>query len=200
MKSQERGKQNRFVLAIRIILLIVLLPVVIVWLIVNFFKKQKRNRKDKDKIHIYNISQLDSISGTDFELLLKDIFERLGYTCSLTKKSHDYGADIIIEKGKSKAIVQAKCYTKTVGVKAVQEIVSAKNHYGVADTIVATNNYFSKEATLLAVENNVMLIDRDVLTNLVKQTEVKVSASTSKFSCFASSERAKIEAKYPYMI
>ena len=200
MKSQARGKQNRFVLAIRIILLIVLLPLVIIWSISNFFKRHKQKRNDKDKIQIYNISQLDSISGEDFELLLKDIFERLGYACTLTKKSHDYGADIVIEKGKSKAIVQAKCYTKTVGIKAVQEIVSAKNHYGVTDTIVATNNYFSKEATLLAVENNVMLIDRDVLTSLVKQTEVKVSATASKFSCMSVNEKTKIESKYPYMI
>ena len=200
MKSHIKRQENKVVLTIRVLLLIVLLPVVLIYLIIKLLKNTKRKKADKEKICIYNISQLDSISGRDFELLLKDIFERLGYTCQLTKKSHDFGADLVIEKGKSKAIVQAKCYTKTVGVKAIQEIVSAKNHYNVYDTIVATNNYFSKEATLLATENNVMLIDRDVLAGLIKQTEVKVSTTETKFSCFSSVEKAKITAKYPYSI
>ncbi len=200
MKSHIKRKENKLVKTIRIVLLIVLFPVVFIYLCVMLVKNIKKKEKDKNKIHIYSISQLDSISGRDFELLLKDIFERLGYKCLLTKKSHDYGVDLVIEKGKNKAIVQAKCYSKTVGIKAIQEIVSAKNHYNVYDTIVATNNYFSKEATILATENNVMLIDRDVLLELIKQTEVKVTKEDIKFSCFSNAEKEKITNKYPYWI
>ena len=90
--------------------------------------------------------------------------------------------------------------TSGVGPKITGATIGRVVDYGVTDTIVATNNYFSKEATLLAVENNVMLIDRDVLTSLVKQTEVKVSATASKFSCMSVNEKTKIESKYPYMI
>lgn len=200
MKTNRKSKENILIKTIRMILLIVLLPVVIIYLIKKLFNKNQFKKQDKNKTYIYNISQLDSISGEDFEILLNDIFERLGYKCLLTKKSHDYGADLIVEKGKNKAIIQAKCYTKTVGVKAIQEIVSARNHYCVNDTIVATNNYFSKEARLLAVENNVMLIDRDVLLEIVKKTEVKVSTKNSKFSCLSPQEKMKIMAKYPYSI
>lgn len=200
MNIKTRNKENRLIKTIRIMLLIVLFPFVLIYLCVNLFKNKKRNHLSEEKISIYNISQLDSISGADFEILLKDIFENLGYSCKLTKKSHDFGADLIIEKGNKKAIVQAKCYNKTVGVKAIQEIVSAKNHYNVYDTIVATNNRFSKEATILATENNVLLIDRDVLMGLIKQTGVKVSSTETKFSCFSSAERKKIESKYPHWI
>ena len=34
----------------------------------------------------------------EFEKLLKTIFEKQGYHVSLTKKSHDYGADLILNK------------------------------------------------------------------------------------------------------
>ena len=47
----------------------------------------------------------------------------------------DFGADL-----DNYIVVQAKRYSKKVGVKAVQEVVAAKAHYGCREGIVVTSN------------------------------------------------------------
>jgi restriction system protein len=62
-----------------------------------------------------------------------------------------------------KIVVQAKRYSKKVGLKAVQEIVSAKSYYKADECWVITNNYFTAPAMKLGNSNEVLLIDRDEL-------------------------------------
>ena len=101
-------------------------------------------------------------------------------------------------RGKSEQVDRAINTIKNVkGDKVDFFTINGKNN---KLTIVATNNRFSKEAIILATENNVLLIDRDVLMGLIKQTGVKVSSTETKFSCFSSAERKKIESKYPHWI
>ena len=50
-----------------------------------------------------------------------------------------------------------------MGIKAVQEIFSAKSYYGADECWVITNNFFTDPAIKLAFANNVILIDRDQL-------------------------------------
>lgn len=200
MNQYMKKKENVILRAMRVILIIILLPFVLIYLLKNAIKKSKQKKSDREKIEIYNISQLSSVSGKDFELLLKDIFERLGYECELTKSSHDYGADIVAKKGRKSLIIQAKCYSSTVGVKAIQEIVSARKHYNMFDAVVVTNSYFSKEAETLASENDVKLIDRNTLEQLIKQTNVKVSSQNVRYSCMSDVEKNKITARFPHWI
>ena len=180
----------------KFLLRIVLFPLVIVYFVGQF----KQKKKDKDKIAVFNMTQLDSISGKDFELFLKQLFEKLGYDVKTTKASHDYGADLIISKNGKNSIVQAKCYSKTVGIKAVQEIVSAKRHYVVDDAIVATNNYFSKDAEVLAVENGVKLIDRTVIEKMIAKYDFKIEKQNSNFSTFSQDSQNEINQRFRSMI
>ena len=94
-----------FVNFFKFLLRIILFPLVIVY----FIKQFRQKKKNKDKISVFNMTQLDSISGMDFELFLKQLFEKLGYIVKTTKASHDYGADLIILKNGKSAVVQAKC-------------------------------------------------------------------------------------------
>ncbi|WP_363322148.1 restriction endonuclease [Sporosarcina highlanderae] len=71
-------------------------------------------------------------------------------------------------KGK-KIIVEAKRYKKNVGVKAVQEIASAKSHYKADECWVITNRFFTEQAKKLASSNQVRLIDRKHLMNWMLQ-------------------------------
>lgn len=185
---------------IRIILIFVLFPIVLIYLICTAIKKHKRSVQDREKVSVFNISQLDRLSGTEFEELLKDIFERLGYNVQKTRASHDYGADLIIKKAGQVAVVQAKCYSGTVGIKAVQEIISSKKHYGAKDLIVATNSSFSRDASILASEYDVKLIDRETLKTLIEKTHIKVATEKQKFSATNNESVSGIEKKYPYWI
>lgn len=183
---------------IRLILIIVLLPVVIVWLVAQKIKKRKERKFDN--IDIFNISQIDSLNGEEFEVLLKTIFEKQGYEVSLTKKSHDYGADLVLKKGNKLAIVQAKCYGKNIGIKAVQEIISAQKHYGAQELFVATNRYFSKDAIVLASEYDVRLIDRDVVARLVRDFSPKIVLNEKKCVATLDEEKRRIEGKFRFWI
>jgi restriction system protein len=66
-------------------------------------------------------------------------------------KSGDYGADVIARGFLfTKIVVQCKCYSNPVGVKAIQEAYAAKRYYGASRAAVATNSTFTKQAKRLA--------------------------------------------------
>ena len=179
-------------------MIIILFPVIVIWAICRKIKYSKRIKTDS--IDILNISQVDSLSGIDFENLLKEIFEKQGYQVDFTKKSHDYGADLILKKNNKLSLVQAKCYSKNIGIKAIQEIISAKKHYSADELFVATNRYFSKDAIILASEYDVRLIDRDVLVRLVRDYQPKINVSGKKYVATIDEEKQKIEQKYKFWI
>ena len=163
-------------------------------------KFQAKRKRSNSAIEIYHLSQIDSLTGEEFERLLMNIFEKQGYEVELTKRSHDYGADLIMKKNNTISIVQAKCYGKNIGIKAVQEIISAKVHYRAEEMFVATNRYFSKDAVVLASEHNVKLIDRDVISVLVRKYISNIELSQKKYVATNSAEREEIEAKYKFWI
>ena len=136
----------------------------------------------------------------EFENLLKTIFEKQGYEVELTKKSHDYGADLILRKNNKLSVVQAKCYDRTVGIKAVQEIISAQKHYHAEDMFVATNRYFSKDAIILASEHDVKLIDRDVIGLFVRKYLPQIELSQKKYVATNIAEKEEIKQRFKFWI
>ncbi|WP_282156344.1 restriction endonuclease [Cytobacillus gottheilii] len=109
------------------------------------------------------ILEVDKMTGRRFEEYLQALLRGKGYSVQLTPASGDYGADLVITKNGEKIIVQAKRYKKNVGVKAVQEIASAKNYYKADQCWVITNSFFTEPARKLANTNQVRLIDRKQL-------------------------------------
>lgn len=192
--NRKKHKKNWF----KIFLRILLLPFVLIWVINKWLKRNKQ--QEFDGVDVFNISQIDSLSGVEFEKLLKEIFEKQAYEVVLTKKSHDYGADLVLTKNNIITVVQAKCYNKNIGIKAVQEIIASKLHYGAEEMFVATNRYFSKDAIILASEHNVKLIDRDVLMKLVKEYSPKIEVCEKKYIATNSAEKEKIESRYKFWI
>ena len=198
--SMRRRRENKIIKFIRITLIIVLFPFVVAFLVKSYLKYKQRKKANSEMIKIYDISQINSMTGVEFENYLKLLFEKMGYKVSLTKKSKDFGVDLILEKNGKKTILQAKCYSGTVGVSAVQEIISARNHYNIFDAIVMTNKTFSKEARVLADESKVMLAGREELESLVSKYPVYFEREVQK--CVATKIEAikEIEEKYPYWI
>ncbi len=123
--------------------------------IVNFLRKQKLKKS--------GILEVDKMKGKVFEEYLQVLLRNKGYKVNLTAATGDYGADLVLSTKDKKIIVQAKRYKKKVGLKAVQEVVSAKSYYKADECWVVTNNYFTEPAVKLARSNNAILIDRDLL-------------------------------------
>ena len=138
--------------------------------IVFFIKMVIKYAKRWKYLHS-SISKIDSMKGEEFEKYLQAFFEKKGYRVSLTKKSGDFGADLIMHKNghidrrlkvslPETTIVQVKRYNKNVGIEAVQQIMAAKSFYNADKCAVATNQYFTPAAQKLAAANDVVLWDR----------------------------------------
>jgi restriction system protein len=114
------------------------------------------------------IHEVDEMDGPTFEHRLALLFRDLGYRAEIVgSASGDFGADLVVTKDGRREVVQAKCWRKTVGVKAVQEAVAARGYYSADAAIVVTNSRFSKPARTLAGANDVGLRDRDELVRML---------------------------------
>ncbi|WP_227551758.1 restriction endonuclease [Metabacillus sediminilitoris] len=80
--------------------------------------------------------------------------------------SNDFGADLILE-GNERIVIQAKRYSSKEGIKAVQEIYSARGYYKAQTAWVITNNYFTSQAIKLAESTDIQLIDRNKLVDMI---------------------------------
>lgn len=129
------------------------------------------------KLSKSGIYEIDKMSGEEFEERLKILFSNLGYKTERTSTGHikpDYGADLIIEKDGVKAAVQAKRYGKeSVGEDAVRSAFSAKNLYQCSESMVVTTGKYTNMAKVLAKSDNVKLVDRNELVNLLQQEKQK---------------------------
>ena len=130
------------------------------------FKIWLKSRKTA-KLRRSGIRDVDHMSGEDFERFLGELFKRRGFKVSYTATSGDYGADLILKDGDDIIAVQAKRYSSTVGVKAVQEIIGAVKMYDATEAWVVTNSHFTRQAEKLADINDVYLIDREELIDLI---------------------------------
>jgi restriction system protein len=119
------------------------------------------------------IQDTDTISGYDFELLLKRLFEGMGYQVTHTSFSKDQGADLILEKDGTRSVVQAKNWTANVGNTAIQEVVAAIKHYKSHRALVISSSGFTQSAFDLAKSNNVELWDRTKLSTILNDNPVR---------------------------
>lgn len=157
----------------------VILFIVLVWFFFNELfnlieqivrinrKKEKPTRKKRKPIREIKDYRIKNLTGEEFEELLASCFTKLGYFVEFTPYSHDYGADLILYKNNIKTIVQVKKSINTVGVAAVREVTAAIPHYQADRAMVITNNFFTKQAYILANANKVELWDGDKLISFM---------------------------------
>ncbi len=117
--------------------------------------------------------EIDRMDGITFERYLVSLFRRQGYNVHHTPASGDFGADLIISKNGVRTAVQAKRYAKNVGVKAIQEVVTAQKMYICAKAMVVTNSTYTRAAQQLARANNVDLWDRRHLVKMILSPQQK---------------------------
>lgn len=116
-----------------------------------------------------NADPFEDMYGDEFEEYCKEMLERQGYEeVVLTPKSHDYGIDIFADKDGISYAIQCKCYSDTVGIKAVQEAYAGKDYYDCMVGVVMTNQNISKPAREFAQKLNVLLWDGDYMEGLIR--------------------------------
>lgn len=105
------------------------------------------------------VQELANMTGTEFENYVGRRLKGMGYTnVRVTQASSDFGADVIAVNSNGETVcIQCKHYSKPVGIKAVQEIYSAKQYYGCQKAMVITNSTYTQAAIDLANKTGVDL-------------------------------------------
>ena len=103
--------------------------------------------------------EIASINPYEYEELVANYLRSCGYTkVQTTPKSGDYGADVIAVSPEGKKVcIQCKRFQGSVGVKAVQEIFSAKSYYNCELAFVYTTGEYTQQAYELAKKTGVEL-------------------------------------------
>lgn len=167
------------ILLLVIVALKVLLPAAPLLLLPGGIRMFKVIRKlyRKHRLSKANIAQVDEMDGKEFEDYLAALFKNLGYRVRETPCQGDFGGDLVIRKDGNRCVVQAKRYSRSVGVQAVQQVVAAKEYYKCNSAMVVTNSDYTKQAIKLAKANKVELWDRHKLVNAILSVRGKVSPS-----------------------
>ncbi|OZM56443.1 hypothetical protein CIB95_11755 [Lottiidibacillus patelloidae] len=116
------------------------------------------------------INEIDRMDGIAFEQYLSHLFKRKGYKVRITSSQGDFGADLLLEKEDERICVQAKRYSKQVGIKAVQEVIGSLAHYSADIGWVVTNSTYTRPAIQLAKANGIKLVGRNELIRLIIET------------------------------
>ncbi|WP_083613680.1 restriction endonuclease [Paenibacillus sp. P46E] len=134
-------------------------------------------QKRAERLKKSGIAEIDKMEGVQFEQYLGHLFRSQGYKAEVTQAAGDYGADLVLSKDGKRIVVQAKRYGKNVGLKAVQEVRGAVSHYGASAAWVVTNRDYTEQAYKLAKSNNVRLIGREELIEMLLQMSEKMTAA-----------------------
>lgn len=117
------------------------------------------------------LNKIDTMNGLDFENYLVPVLESNGFTnIKVTVSSGDQGVDLTAIKNNETYAIQAKRYSNSVSNSAVQEVVSGRMFYDLDKALVITTNFYTPSAKKLAMKNNVELVDRLELIEMIMNT------------------------------
>lgn len=115
-----------------------------------------------------------NMTGDEFEEYVCEILKRNGYKqVKLTRRTGDYGVDILASDKHYRYAIQCKYYNKPVGVSAVQQAYSGCQYYECDIPVVVTNHTFTSQAQKLAVTNGVKLWDGEILKRMKAKANAK---------------------------
>jgi restriction system protein len=126
------------------------------------------------------IESLKIMRWKDFEHLVAEVYERLGFavSCAL-ENGPDGGIDVVLKKDGCRTIVQCKCWrTWSVGVTKVREMFGILHHEGAHEAIIVTTGDFTEAARDFAKGKPIALVDGQALWDLV--CSVKTSAPLNR--------------------
>ncbi len=123
---------------------------------------------------ITRFKKIDSLSPSDFELFVRDVFVAAGWSDAvITKVGHEFqhgdgGVDIFAYKNKRRFAIEVKqrAAGTTVDVKSLNQLVTGAKLANVTNMILVTNSYFTSEVKIRALRLGVELTDRDGLQDL----------------------------------
>lgn len=160
----------------------------------EIFKPDQEKHSNKEESTIITLSPVNDrvlkylsenpqafyqLKGTEFENVMTEIYNKLGYKVERTQPTKDGGKDIIIRKPEilGDFIYYVECKKKEakdpIGVGIIRSFVGTVNTDRVNGGILATTSYFSRDAKKFISENNyscqIQMHDYDFIRGLLDQ-------------------------------
>lgn len=133
--------------------------IIILVVILAIIAEVKKDNEEKRRKELITNSPVNTLSPIQYEEYVALYLQKLGYkNVRTTKASGDFGADVLCENAKGiKICVQCKHYSKPIGVKAVQEVISAREYYKCQEAWVCASNTYTPSAYEMASKTGVKL-------------------------------------------
>jgi restriction system protein len=120
---------------------------------------------------------LMELSPFEFENLVSNLFEQIGFQAKLTRSSKDGGVDAVAFDPRpilgGKVVIQAKRYKNVVGVSAVRDLYGTMINEGANKGILVATSHYGPDAYEFARDKPIELIDGSGLLYLLEQQGVK---------------------------
>jgi len=100
----------------------------------------------------------ENMNPLDYEIYCANAFSLAGWSTSMTPKTGDQGADVVVKHRDLTGVIQCKLYSQPVGNGAVQEVIAAREYYKASFAIVVSNAAYTTSARQLAAMSNVILL------------------------------------------
>lgn len=135
--------------------------------------------KTESKPKVQTITDVDRLNPNLFEATIGALYNKQGFEVYLTPYSNDKGVDVVVLKNGENYLIQAKQTKSLVGNEAIQEICTAKKYYEDRfkeqfKLMTITNNDYSSSATILAKSNDITLLNRVHLENLIANNDITI--------------------------
>ena len=125
------------------------------------------------------LSELDSrpnimeLNPWEFEELITNLFEKIGFETRLTQASRDGGVDCVAFDTRpivgGKVVIQAKRYKNVVGVSAARDLYGTLVNEGANKGILVTTSHFSQARYDFCKDKPIEMIDGGGLLYLLKE-------------------------------
>lgn len=125
------------------------------------------------------LSALDSrpnimeLNPWEFEELITNLFEKIGFETRLTQASRDGGVDCVAFDTRpivgGKVVIQAKRYKNVVGVSAARDLYGTLVNEGANKGILVTTSYFGTATYEFCKGKPIEMIDGQALLYLLKE-------------------------------
>lgn len=143
--------------------IIIIIGIAVLALLAAWIWYMRRHSSDDDEL-------FDDMEGVEFEQYCAELLEAKGFeNVETTPPSHDYGIDIIADRDGISYAVQCKCYSDSIGIKAIQEAYAGRDYYNAMVGVVMTNQSFTKTAKEFADKLNIVLWDGDYVMDLIHE-------------------------------
>ena len=146
--------------------------------ILEFDMVDRRFIEESDVLSVLDSRpNLMDLNPYEFENLVSNLFNNLGYETKLTRSHKDGGVDAIVFDTRpvtgGKLVIQAKRYRHAVGVSAVRDLYGTMVHEGANKGILVTTSGYGPDAFKFCKDKPIELIDGGGLLYLLEQAGVK---------------------------